>query len=258
MHILVCIKQLADAESKPFINEEGTWADYGHNTAYRINRFDEHAIEEALRIKEDLPGTEVDILSVGPERVKNSIRRGLEMGADRGIHICHDIPGYTSPSLKARLIVNFCTSMRYDLIITGVMSEDMMSGQTGPMVAALLGYPSAAGVIKLEAGTAEKSIHVVRELDGSSLCSMDISLPALVTVQSGINRPRYPSLSNVMRAKTAAITEIRSGKNLVPGEYESIGRVLDARPQRAGRVLDGTITDKAEALWQILHKKSLI
>lgn len=258
MRILVCIKQLADAESKPLLNTEGTWAEYGNNTAYRINRFDEHAIEEALRIKENHPGTEVDVLSIGPERVKTAIRRGIEMGADTGIHIFLDAPGYISPSVKARMIVNFCTGMRYDLIITGVMSEDMMSGQTGPMTAALLRYPSAAGVIKMEAYPAEKMIHVVRELDGTSVCSMDIRLPALVTVQSGINRPRYPSLSNVMRAKTAVITEIRSMGKAVPGGFESVNRVLDARPQREGRVLDGTITDKAEALWQILHKKSLI
>ncbi|HPS57492.1 MAG TPA: electron transfer flavoprotein subunit beta/FixA family protein [Spirochaetota bacterium] len=258
MRILVCIKQLADAESKPVINRNGTWAEYGEHTAFRINRFDEHAIEEALRIKESYPGTEVDILSVGPGRVEHAVRRGIEMGADSGIHIYLDENAYISPSLKAHLITAFCSSMRYDLIITGVMSEDMMSGQTGPMVAALLGYPSAAGVIKLEIDPVNMMIHVVRELDGSSECSMDLRLPALVTLQSGINRPRYPSLSNVMRAKTAVITEIRSHDKIRPGHYESVIKVLDARPQRAGTVLQGTIKEKAESLWQILHKKSLI
>ena len=258
MRILVCIKQIADAESKPAVTVNGTWAEYGEHTAYRINRFDEHAIEEALRIKEAFPGTVVDVISAGPERVKNAIRRAIEMGADGGVHIHLDENSYTSPSLKSRIIMDYCIGMRYDLIITGVMSEDMMSGQTGPMIAALLGYPSASGVMKLEIDPVNMMIHVVRELDGSSSCSMDIKLPALVTVQSGINRPRYPSLSSVMRAKTAAITGIRSRENIRPEQYESVNRVLDTRRERAGTVLQGTADEKAETLWQMLHKKSLI
>lgn len=258
MRILVCIKQIADTESKPVINGSGTWAEYGEKTAYRINPFDEHAIEEALLIKETLPGTEVDILSVGTERVKTAVRRGIEMGADRGIHIYHEETGYISPSTKARLISGYCSSTHYDLIITGVMSEDMMSGQTGPMLAALLGYPSASGIIKLQADPAGVKINVVRELDGSSTCSMDIRLPALVTVQSGINRPRYPSLTNVMRAKTAEINTVIPAETAIPGNSENVYRVKETRADRAGTILQGTTAEKAEALWQILHRQSLI
>lgn len=258
MRILVCIKQLADPESKPVISADGRWAEYDGRTAWRINRFDEHAIEEALQIKETIPGTEVDILSVGPERVKTAVRRGIEMGADRGIHIYLEDSGYTSPSVKAHLIADYCSCMRYDLILTGVMSEDMMSGQTGPMLAALLGCPSASGVMKLVPDAENMKVHVVRELDGLSTASMDMMLPALVTVQSGINRPRYPSLSNVMRAKTAVITEIRSCAGITAQKYETAEAVLDARPERSGKILQGTPADKAEELWQILHKKSLI
>lgn len=258
MRILVCIKQIADTESKPVITGSGAWAEYGEKTAYRINPFDEHAVEEALLIKETLPCTEVDILSVGPERVKKAIRRGIEMGADRGIHIYQEDTGYTSPSLKARLIADYCSSIRYDLIITGVMSEDMMSGQTGPILAALLGYPSASGIIKLQTDPETMKIHVVRELDGSSTCSMDIILPALVTVQSGINRPRYPSLSNVMRAKTTEISTISPHVNTKSGQNENVFRVLETRADRAGTILQGTTAEKAEALWQILHRQSLI
>ena len=249
MRILVCIKQIPDAESRPVITPDRKWAEYGSQTAYRINRFDEHAIEEALSIKDSHPGTVVDVLSIGPE---------IEMGADGGMHIHLDDTGYTSPSLKARLIANYCSCAKYDLIITGVMSEDMMSGQTGPMTAALLGYPSAAGIMKLEVDASEMKIRVTRELDGSSTSSMDITLPALITVQSGINRPRYPSLTNVMRARTAAITEITPPDKKTPGRHEAVSRILDAKPQRAAAVLQGTITEKAETLWQILHKKSLI
>ncbi|HQO40178.1 MAG TPA: electron transfer flavoprotein subunit beta/FixA family protein [Spirochaetota bacterium] len=258
MRILVCIKQIADAESRPIITGNGSWAEYGNKTAYRLNRFDEHAIEEALLLKNADPGTEVDILSIGPERVKTAVRRGIEMGADRGVHINLEEKGYTSPLLKAGLIATYCKSAKYDLIITGVMSEDMMSGQTGPMIAALLGYPSAAGIIGLALNRSKYSISVRRELDGASACSMTIKLPALVTVQSGINRPRYPSLSNVMRAKTAVIEEIDQREKTTPALCENVHSVIETKQQRAGLVLCGTTTEKAEALWQMLHKKSLI
>lgn len=258
MRILVCIKQVADAESRPVISEDGSWASYGEDSAWKINRFDEHAVEEALLIREKNPGTEIDILSIGPERSKNAIRRCLEMGADSGFLLFLDNAGYTSPSLKARLISDFSRTMNYDLILTGVMSEDMMSGQTGPMIAALLGIPSATSVIALNVDTVNKTLDATRELDGGGRSAVRLTMPALVTVQSGINRPRYPSLSNVMRAKTAVITEIRSSKKLAGASYETVKSVTGAGPGKSGMVLTGTTAEKARALWQALHKKSLI
>lgn len=257
MKILVCIKQVPDQESRPTVNEKSTWAGYGENTAYWINRYDEHAVEEALRIREKVSETVIDIVSIGPARVTSAIRRCMEMGADRGFHICIDSEDYFSPSLKSRLIAEFCHDREYDLILTGVMSEDMMSGQTGPMIAARLGIPSATSVLKL-AVNSERSIRVERELDSGHRCSMDLVLPALVAVQSGINRPRYPSLSNVMRAKNADIKEIRYVSSPLMGRYETVEKIQEAGSDRAGIRLEGTTAEKAAALWQMLHEKSLI
>ncbi|MGE5371174.1 MAG: electron transfer flavoprotein subunit beta/FixA family protein [Solirubrobacterales bacterium] len=258
MKILVCIKQVADQESRPAVNPEKTWAGYAENASYWINRYDEHAVEEALRIREMIPGTVIDVVSIGPERVKSAIRRCLEMGADQGFHLIHDCDGYVSPSLKSRLIAEFCHDKVYDLILTGVMSEDMMSGQTGPMIAARLGVVSATAVIKLAVNADERHIRVERELDSGSRCSMDLALPALAAVQSGINRPRYPSLSNVLRAKYAEITEIACAAGLSAGSCEGVESIQDAGSDRAGMRLEGTTAEKAAALWQMLHEKSLI
>lgn len=258
MKILVCIKQVPNQESRLAVNEGMTWAKYGENTVYRINRFDECAVEEALRIREMIPGTVIDIVSIGSERVKSAIKRCIEMGADRGFHLYHDSTDYVSPSIKSRLIAEFCHNRVYDLILTGVMSEDMMSGQTGPMIAARLGVPSAASVMKLGVNAAERCIRVERELDSGHRCSIDLALPALVAVQAGINRPRYPSLPNVMRAKNAEITEISYAASLPDGRYETVEKIQDAGSVRAGIRLEGTTAEKAAALWQMLHEKSLI
>lgn len=258
MKILVCIKQVAEQEARATVNSGKTWAEYGENTSYWINRFDEHAVEEALRIREIIPDTIIDIVSIGPERVISAIKRCLEMGADRGFHLYHESIDYVSPSLKSRLIAEFCNTREYDLILTGVMSEDMMSGQTGPMIAARLGIPSATSVMKLEVNTAKCCLQVERELDSGHRCSMDLALPALVAVQSGINRPRYPSLSNVLRAKNTAIAVIRyDGSLTIPG-YESVEKVQDTGSDRTGIRVEGTTAEKAAVLWHMLHEKSLI
>lgn len=258
MKILVCIKQVPDQESRPTVNAENTWAQYSEKAAYWINRYDEHAVEEALQIKEKLTETLVDVVSIGPQRVTSAIKRCIEMGADRGFHLYYDSSGYVSPSLKSRLIAEFCRNMNYDLILTGVMSEDMMSAQTGPMIAARLGIPSATSVIKLEVHAAEGYIRVERELEAGHRCSLDLALPALIAVQSGINRPRYPSFSNVMRAKNTEIKEIRCELNEPAGAYETVASIQTAESERAGIRLEGTTAEKAAALWQLLHEKSLI
>ncbi|MGE5389982.1 MAG: electron transfer flavoprotein subunit beta/FixA family protein [Deltaproteobacteria bacterium] len=258
MKILVCIKQVPDQESRPTINEAKTWAAYEEDTGYWINRYDEHAVEEALRIREMIPGTLIDIISIGPDRVKSAIKRCIEMGADQGFHLYDDRSNYLSPSIKSCVIAEFCSNREYDLILTGVMSEDMMSGQTGPMIAARLGFPSATSVMKLEIDALARSIRVERELDSGHRCSMDLALPALIAVQSGINRPRYPSLSNVMRAKNTEITVIRNSAVISGEGYETVDLIKDAGSDRAGIRLEGTAAEKASALWQMLHERSLI
>ena len=260
MKILVCIKQVPDQEGKPVVNQDNTWAAYAENASYWINRYDEHAVEEALQIREMHPGTVIDIVSIGPERVKAAIRRCIEMGADQGFHLCYDREEYLSPSIKSRLIAEFCESReyQYDLILTGVMSEDMMSGQTGPMIAARLGIPSAASVMKLEVEAENHKILVERELDAGLRSSMELTLPALVTIQSGINRPRYPSFSNMIRAKNTEIKKIKCNADIFAPKYETAEKIKEAGSDRAGVRLEGSTAEKAAALWQLLREKSLL
>jgi electron transfer flavoprotein alpha/beta subunit len=135
----------------------------------------------------------------------------MEMGADQGFHLRYEHEDYLSPSIKSRLIAEFCRDRDYDLILTGVMSEDMMSGQTGLMTAARLGMPSVASVMKLEVDLEKQCLQVERELDSGHRCLMELKLPALAAVQSGINGPvTLPcpchAAKNTESLKSAALT----------------------------------------------------
>ncbi len=258
MKILVCIKQVAEQEADLILDTNKTWARYDEKTSYWINRYDEYAVEAALLIKEQIPDTSIDIVSIGPRRVQKAVRRCMEMGADHGFHIYLDKTGYISPAIKSRLLAEFASKRNYDLIITGIMSEDMMSGQTGPMLAARLEIPSATAVIEIDIQPEEKTIGIQRELDSGHRSKMNLTLPALIAVQSGINRPRYPSFSNLMRAKKTKITEISDYNNIPAYNYEKVREIIAIKSDRAGIRLQGTSEEKAEELWLMLYEKSLI
>ncbi len=258
MKILVCIKQVADSESPFTVTDDGLRLDFGTRAAYRINLYDEYALEEALLIAERNPGTKIDVVSIGPDRVKDAIRRALSMGASEGFHIPDDHPGNPSPLLKARLIVDFARPRGYNLILAGVMSEDFGNCSVGPMTAELLGIPCATHVMSLACDIDGRKLNVEREIDSTTRHALALALPALVTVQSGINRPRYPSLTNVLRAKSQAIPSLPA-TGLPDTQTSGERRSLSVPPEtRRGTVLRSDRDVMAAELWRYLHSKSLI
>ena len=258
MKILVCIKQVADSSEGLQIDERTGHLCYTANTAFRMNRFDEFALEEALLIKEKLAGTLVDALSVGPERVSLNVQRALGMGADHGIHILDRADGYRSPFTVASLIVACVRGRNYDLVMTGVMAEDTVASQTGQLIAALLDLPCATSVIKEEVLPERAEIRVEREIEGGSREMMQLKIPAVLTIQPGINFPRYPSFSKVMRARTYAQELIRAEDLEIEEPKESCRRVRipDAPSQEV--FIEGSPREKAQKLIHILHEKSLL
>ena len=258
MKILVCVKQVPDTESPLEINRDKTWISETDRMAFRMSRYDEYALEEAILIRESLPGTTVDAVTVGPARAAAVVKKSLEKGADNGIHVVTDESGYCPPAVTARLIAEHAGANAYDLILAGVMSEDCMQGLTGPMIAALLSIPCAASVITEAPGPGSGTLTVECEYDGGSSETAVISLPAVLTIQSGINRPRYPSLSNVLRAKSQEILTFSAS---VPGnstETESILSIDHAHKSQAGVFIQGTPDEKAEQLLKVLHENSFI
>ncbi|MBW2599795.1 MAG: electron transfer flavoprotein subunit beta/FixA family protein [Deltaproteobacteria bacterium] len=256
MKILVCVKQVPDNEGAISINNKGTWLTGGG--AFRMNRFDEFALEEAVRIGEEIPDTGIEVVSVGPGRVVSTLRQALERGAAVGTHILVEEERYMSPFETASLIASFAGTGHYDLIIAGVMAEDDMHCQVGQMIAAILKIRCATSVIHRGTIRDGTSVYIEREIEeGQRLC-MEVALPAVLTVQSGINRPRYPSLSNILRAKGQEIRTI-DASDLWTGDGRD--RLISMRRPEAsakGVFLEGDRDEKARALVGILHERALI
>jgi electron transfer flavoprotein beta subunit len=256
--ILVCVKQVPDSCDTLALEERTGWISYKPLTVFRMNRFDEFALEEALLIKENYRGSVIHALSVGPQRVGSTIQRALEMGADHGIHILDPTDGYISPFRVASFIASYARDKDYDLIITGVMAEDDMASQTGQLIAALLDKPCATSVIKTQIRLEDSAIIVDREIEGGRRLSVQLEIPAVLTIQPGINTPRYPSLSNVMRARAQQQEVIQSEELLEFNTRERCTGVRLPDSTSSGIFIEGSSQEKARKLLQILHEKSLL
>lgn len=257
MKILVCVKQVPDSESVLVIDEKTGWIS-PEGIVFRMNRYDEYAVEEALRIREAFPGTIIDAITVGPGRAEAVTRRAMEMGADGGIHIALPDERYRTPFETASLIAAYSRGREYDLVLAGIMSEDNMQSQTGPMIAALCALPFVTSVMRAAVSPGASHVEVEREVEGGSREIFRVSLPALLAVQSGINRPRYPSLSNVLRAKGQALAVLKES-DLEPARPREEALSIAPPGKRKETVfIHGSSADKARSLLAVLHEKSFL
>jgi electron transfer flavoprotein beta subunit len=258
MKILVCVKQVPESDGVIQINKKGTWIQTDSFDEYKMNRLDEFAVEEAMRLKENFDGVTIDIVSVGLERSAEVIKRAIGMGADHGIHLKADIDDYLIPSLVANRIAEYATDKAYGLILAGTISEDHMNGQVGPMIAAQLNLPCATDAVLLQLSSDNKILYVEREIEGGSRDRLELKIPAVVTIQSGLNIPRYPSLSNLLRANKQGLETIDVKSLTQPYTGETIRQLIYPVKSRAGEVLTGSPQQKAEKLLTILRQRAFI
>jgi electron transfer flavoprotein beta subunit len=292
MKILVCVKQVLDGEAPVRVDASGRWFAPEATPVWRMNAFDAFAVEEALRIRERVPETTIDAISVGPERAAAVLTRALEMGADAGVHLVTESAGHPGPRAVASCIAAWAGPRNYDLILTGAMSEDVMDAQVGPMLAALLGRPWATAVMRMdlsgraidaypplpagpdasrstdrpprppESAPAEdgpyRTLYVEREIEGGVREALALALPALIAVQSGINRPRYPSLSHVLRARKQPLITAPAATPGTADGWERVAGVYEPPPSRMGLFLEGSPEDKARRLLALLEEKALL
>lgn len=256
MRILVCIKPVPDSESAIVIDDSENRIK--HSDIFRMNRFDEFALEEALSIKDKDKAVKIDVISVGSAASKDIIKRSLGMGADSGILISTDETGYISPFITADYIASYVKETSYDLVFTGVMSEDYMQGQVGPLIAEMLGRPCASFVVEQKILPDSKCVYAEREIEGGVIESVEISMPAVLTIHGGINKPRYPSLSNMLRAGRTEIKTIDSNLMNRPEPKQKIMRLTIPEKRRKGVVLSGSVKEKAAKLIHILSHKAFI
>lgn len=195
MKVLVAVKRVVDYNVKVRPTANGSGVDL-NNVKMSINPFCEIAVEEAVRLKEKNPETEIIAVSIGPKQAQEQIRTSLALGADRGILIQSDID--LEPLAIAKCLKAVCDQEAPDLILMGKQSIDGDNNQTGQMLGALTGFPQGtfASELVIDGSTAT----VTREVDGG-LQTVELNLPAIVTTDLRLNEPRYASLPNIMKAK---------------------------------------------------------
>ena len=209
MKIAVAIKQVPARDSQLHIASSGKWIEES-DLSYEINEPDAYALEEALQLKEK-HGGEVIAVSAGPARAAQTIREALAKGADRAIHIEEENIGAFDPLAAARLLAAAIKPESPDLILTGLQSDDLGYGQTGPILAELLGLPHATIIMQVEkqdGALQDKGIRVKRELEDGWFQHVEMPLPALLTIQSGINKLRYATLMGIKKAKTKEVKRL--------------------------------------------------
>ncbi|TIP08012.1 electron transfer flavoprotein subunit beta/FixA family protein [Mesorhizobium sp.] len=201
MKIIVTVKRVADSNLKIRVKPDGSGVELA-NIKMSMNPFDEIAVEEAVRLKEQGKATEIVAVSIGPQQAGETIRTALAMGADRGILVKTDAT--VEPLAVAKILAKVVEQEKPDLVIMGKQAIDDDANQTGQMLAALLGWPQGTFAFKVAVG--DGSVDVTREVDGG-LQTVALKLPAIVTTDLRLNEPRYASLPNIMKAKKKPLDE---------------------------------------------------
>jgi len=254
MNILVCIKQVPDMESKFKVNGEGNWYDSA-DLAWRMNEYDEYAVEQAVQLKEQAGG-DLTVLCIGPERVKETMKKALAMGCDRGIHVADDDSFKKDPFSIASIIAEHAKTKAYDVIFTGLQSQDRGSAQVGVLTAETLGIPCVTTIVGFV--FADGKITVKRELEGGVKAVVKMPVPALVTCQLGLNTPRYPTLPNIMKAKKKELLTVPVADLLKVSAVQETKTFYFPEKKGGGLILEGDITDLADKLIKILKEKTAV
>ena len=264
LKILVTAKRVEDPESKIKVKPDGS-SIVTDGVNYKMNPFDEIAVEEALRLKEK-HGGEVVVASIGPDKSVTEIRAALAMGADRAVHVKHE--GALDPVVVSALLAKICETEKPDLVILGKQSIDDDQNQVGQYLAARLGRPQATFASKKESleseaeakkepglrlGADGRSVQVVREVDGG-IETLEVKLPAVVTTDLRLNKPRFASLPGIMKAKKKPMQELPAaalGVDLTP---KVVVKRLVEPPARKG----GVKVADVEELWKKLHDEAKV
>jgi electron transfer flavoprotein beta subunit len=242
MKIAVCIKQVPNREWQPRLNEAGTWI-RDQDAGFEMNEPDAYALEEGLRLKERVGG-EVVVCSAGPARVSQVLREALARGADRAIHVEDDRLGAADALSIADALASAMKDEHFDLVLTGLQSDDQGFAQTGVILAQRLGMVHAT--IIMEVQVAEGGLRVKRELEGGWFQWIALPMPALLTIQSGINTLRYATLKGIMAAKKKEIRKANAPATLA--SEQQILRMYVPQKQKHTEMLQGSPAEIAGAL----------
>lgn len=254
MKIAVCIKQVPTREWQPRLNEAKTWI-REQDVPYEMNEPDAYALEEALRLRERHSG-EVVVCSAGPVRVQQVIREALARGADRAIHVEHDSLASADAAMIADALAPAMAEEHFDLVLTGLQSDDQGHGQMGVVLAERLDMAHSTIImeIKVQDGS---SVHVGRELEGGWFQDIVIPLPALLTIQSGINQLRYATLRGIMAAKSREIKRLPLPAGLQPSQ-QILSLALPTRSKQTQLITGSPETAAAELVRRLREEARVL
>ncbi|SFR02151.1 electron transfer flavoprotein subunit beta/FixA family protein, partial [Desulfoscipio geothermicus] len=253
MKILVCLKQVFDTEAKITLDSNGKIERKG--VSLIMNPYDEFAVEEALRIKEKAGG-EVTVISVGGQQTQDALRQALAMGADKAVLVDSgeaELDEYSTATILAKVIGD----MEYDIILGGFRAIDDGSAQVAGRVAEILNIPVVNVVTKLE--ITDGKATATREIEGGSEV-VEVTLPAIITAQKGLNEPRYPSMKGIMKAKKKpmdkkALADIGLDESQVAAKVKAISFALP-EARKAGKVIPGEPAEAARELAKLLREEA--
>ena len=264
MKIAVCIKQVPTREWQPRLTDDRRWV-REQDASYEMNEPDAYALEEALRLREK-HGGEVVVCSAGPARVQTVIREALARGADRALHVEDDRLGAADAFVTGDAMAAAMAAESFDLVLTGLQSDDQGQAQVGVVLAERLGMPHSTIIMEVQiaqgdGGSGEsnpsRTLRVKRELEGGWFQWLAMPLPALLTIQSGINQLRYATLKGIMAAKKKEIRKVAMPDGLQPVQQvlalaqpsrSKQTQMIGGTPAEAARELVARLRDEARAL----------
>jgi electron transfer flavoprotein beta subunit len=258
MKIAVCIKQVPTREWHPRLNEAGTWI-REQDASYELNEPDAYALEEALRLREKHSG-EVVVCAAGPARVQQVIREALARGADRALHVEDDSLGSADAAVTSAALAAAMAEERFDLVLTGLQSDDQGHAQVGVMLAERLQIPHSTIIMEVQVtdpstGSGQGNrLRVKRELEGGWFQWISMPLPALLTIQSGINQLRYATLKGIMAAKKKEIRKVAMPAGLAASQ--AIVTLASPTRSKQTEMITGSTAEAAKELVRRLREEA--
>ena len=254
MRIAVLMKAVVEPESRIELDDSGEVR--RTNFRYELNEYDLYSVEEAIRIAA-AGGAHVTVVSVGPEDVVQGLRKGLAMGADDAIFIeAEDF--LADAAASAEVLAAALRTIEPDLVLAGVETDDLGGAQVGVLVAEKLGYSCVTMTIGTEVGN-DGTIHIRRELEAGNYLNVDVSLPVVLTIQTGLNEPRYPSLKGIMAAKRKELARLDLTE--LGGAPEPLVETIELAyppPREGAEILEGPPDVVVADLLRLLRDKEKV
>lgn len=252
MRIVVCVKQVAVLGDEVAFTAEGRDVDPDYLDR-ALNEWDACATEEALRIREVLGEGEVVVVTVGDADAEAGLRRCLAMGADRAVRVRVERPAGADPITLARALAGAVAPEQADLVLAGVQSSDSVQGATGTALAELLGLPRVAVVMKVDYDHGARRAIVHRELEGGLVEGVEVDTPALLTIQTGINEPRYATLRAIKQAEQKEIAVLQPVDAGAPA-YR-VRRMFVPPKGEGAQMLDGSPAELAQRIAELARER---